>query len=434
MDETTFSELEDLIEETAMNEMTFSDLEDMIEEVAEEVQDAPDFEKTALAAEQLLGWTESLGLHTARFARIAWRLDMLFCVFALLVLYGGLFFPRLSGLMPLFIRRPLGAVYRAGGLTRDVRVWMFCILVLTVLPLLSDVILSILCKNTPVKLRGFASGAGNYNELQRIKTALYNAQGELNPTSYLPPWTVYAVGLFYLLPLTARIIAFGGARDHSTIGKLFLTICSCWALFLLTCGVFVLLLWLKLLALSLCFSSASGKRALEEVLEELPEYEAQYRSIEESRQAEEAEQKRLADLKEGAELYRRATAEGTVNRMLLAKAAEKGDPQANLEMGKNIVEKADGLNRREVAALYEDAKKHFRIADEADLPDGILMYASARLMTEAHDVMGWLNILRRLRTVERIEISAKLRNIYNRVRDQLIERVQLAMAHAEREE
>ena len=408
----------------------------MIEELADEVMDAPDLEKKARTAEELLGWAEGLGVHTARFARIAWRVDMLFFVFALLVLYGALFFPRLKGFLPLAARQFLGAVHNAEGFTGEVKLWLYYVIGLTVAPLVSDIILGALSKRFLVTVRNTAAGAGNetYNVLQRIKIALYDAQGELNPTSYLSPWTVYGVGLFYLLPMTARILAFGGARDHSTIGKLLFVILGCGGLLLLAFGAFVLILWLKLLVLSLCFSSGSGKRALEEVIGELPEYEEEYRSIVEARQAEEAEQQRLADLKEGAELYRRATAEGTVNKVLLTRAAEKGDPRANLEMGKKIVENVDGLNRREVAALYEDAKKHFRIADEADLPDGILMYASARLMTEAHDVMGWLNILRRLRTVDRIQVSMRLRGIYTKVRDQLIERIQLAMAHAESEE
>lgn len=414
-------------------EMTFSETADMIEALAEEVMDAPDLEKKARTAEELLGWAEGLGVHTARFARIAWRVDMLFFVFALLVLYGALFFPTLKGFLPLAARQFLGAVYNAEGLTGEVKLWLYYIIGLTAAPLLSDIILGALSKRFLVTIRNSAAGAGNesYNHLQRIKIALYDAQGELNPTSYLPPFTVYGVGLFYLLPMTARILAFGGARDHSTVGKLLFVILGCGGLLLLAFGVFVLILWLKLFVLSLCFSSGSGKRALEDLLEELPDYEAEYRRIEEARQAEEAEQKRLADLKEGAELYRKATAESTVNRVLLARAAEKGDPRANLEMGKRIVENTDGLNRREVAARYEDAKKHFRIADEADLPDGILMYASARLMTEAHDTMGWLNILRRLRSVERIEVSMKLRSLYTKVRDQLIERIQVAMAHAE---
>lgn len=416
-------------------EMTFSETADMIEESAGEVIDAPDFEKKALRAEELLTWAEGLGIHTARFARIAWLIDMLFFLFALLALYGVLF-ARVGDLFPSGVGQFLRTVHNAGGFTREVAVWLLCVLILTALPLIPDIILSILCENSTVRVRRTVAevGGGSYNPLQRIKIAVYNAQEELNPTSYLPPWTVYAVGALYLIPMLAKICALGGARDYSTIIKLILVILGCAVLFLLAFGIFIGILWLKLFVLSLCFSSGSSKRAVEELIEELPEYEAQYGRIEAVREAAEAEQKRLADLKEGAELYRKAKAEGTVNKVLLARAAEKGDPRANLEIGKTIVENVDGLNRREVAALYADAKKHFQIADEADLPDGILMYASARLMTEAHDVMGWLNILRRLRTVERIEVSVKLRSIYNKVRDQLIERIKVAMAHAESEE
>lgn len=416
-------------------EMTFSETADMIEESAEEVIEAPDFEKKALRAEELLTWSEGMGMHTARFARLAWLIDMLFFFLALLALYGVLF-ARIGNLFPSGIGRFLRTVRNADGFTREVRRWLFCVLGLTALPLVSDIILSILCKNSAVRVRRAIAevGGGSYNPLQRIKIAVYNAQEELNPTSYLPPWTVYGIGAVYLIPMLVKICALGAAREHSTLIKFILVILGCTVLFLLAFGIFMGVLWLKLFVLSLCFSSGSSKRALEELIEELPEYEAVYGKIEAARLAAEAEQKRLADLKEGAELYKKAKAEGTVNKVLLARAAEKGDPRANLEIGKTIVENVDGLNRREAAALYADAKRHFQIADAADLPDGILMYASARLMTEAHDTMGWLNILRRLRSVERINVSVKLRTFYTKVRDQLIERVQIAMAHAENDE
>lgn len=417
-------------------EMTYLQTEDMIEEGADGFRDAPGLEKKALAAEELLGRAQWLGVHTARFARTAWRIDMLFFCLALLVFYGVIFFGSLENILPPAVSRLLRPVHNAETLTREAMVWLYCVIGLTVIPLISDAILAIECKHTKVTVWNIAAGARSEtsNAIQRIKNALYGAHEELTPTSYLPPWTVYVAGALYLLPMTARVFAFGGAREPSTIGKLMLTVLICGGLLLLVFGSFVLILWLKLFVLSLLFSSGRSKRELNDLIEDLPDYEEEFIIIRERREAEEAEQKRLADLKEGAELYRKATAESTVNKVLLARAAEKGDPQANLEMGKNIVENVDGLNRREVAALYEDAKKHFRVADAAGLPDGILMYASARLMTEAHDAMGWLNILRRLRTVERIQISMTLRSVYTKVRDQLIDRIKLAMAHAGRDE
>lgn len=413
-------------------EMTYLETEEMIVDTAWKVSDTSDLDGKALAAEELLSQTEWLGVHTARFARSAWRLDMLFFCLALLVFYGVIFFGSLENILPSVVCQLLRPVYNAETLTREAKLWLYCVIGLTVIPLISDMILAIECKHTPVKVWNITDGTtnGTTNEIQRIKTALYGAHEELTPTSYLPPWTVYTVGVLYLIPMTVRVFAFVGARDTSGIGKLMLAILICGGLLLLVFGVFVLILWIKLFVLSLLFSSGRSKRELNDLLEELPDYEEEFIMIQERREAEEAEQKRLADLKEGEELYRRATAEGTVNKVLLTRAAEKGDPQANLEMGKNIVENVEGLNRREVAARYEDAKKHFRIADEANLPDGILMYASARLMTEAHDAMGWLNILRRLRTVDRIQVSMQHRSIYTKVRDQLIERIQIAMAHA----
>lgn len=401
-------------------EMTFSELSDMIEESVEEVSDADGLEGKAIAAEELLGQTQALGRHTGRYARVAWYLDMLCFLLMILFLYVSLL-PESSSLgMAVF------------GVLRieDMSGYLRFLLILALLPAAFDLILSAVCKRTlvTVGLSGGPRRGGNI--MQRLKNALYDAQGELNPTNYLPAWTVYLVGILFMIGAAALLYSTVAARGRVRVS----TVIAAIVLFVVIFVVFVAVLWVKLLVLSLCFSSGSCKRELAELLEELPDYEEEFREAEEAREAAEAEQRRLADLKEAEELYKKATEGVNVNKILLTRAAQKGHPRANLEIGKEMVENTEGLNRREVAARYADAKKHFRIADEADLPDGILMYASARLMTEAHDTMGWLNILRRLRSVERIDVSVKLRSFYTNIRDQLIERIKIAMAHAENEE
>lgn len=403
-------------------EMTFSELSDLIEASAWRVSEVSGFDETALAAEELLGQAGALGRHTSGYARIAWCLDMACFLVMTLFLYGALL-PE--GSTP-------GIFQAVFGLLRisDMAGYLRVLLILLLLPVVFDLILSAICKRTLVTVPPARPRSRGSNVMQRIKNALYDAQGELNPTTYLPAWTVYVVGAVFML--SAARLLYSTVAAKSTI-KVSVVLAAVF-LFFFSFLLFVAILWVKLFVLSLCFSSGDCKRELNELLEEVPDYEEEFQEIEAEREAKEAEERLLADLKEGEELYRRATAETTVNKVLLTRAAEKGDPRANLEIGKKMVENTDGLNRREVAARYADAKKHFRIADEAGLPDGILMYASARLMTEAHDTMGWLNILRRLRSVERIEVSMKLRTFYTNVRDQLIERVKIAMAHAESEE
>lgn len=398
----------------------------MIEEIASAVRGAPGLDQKALAAEGLLDQARSLGTHTGRYARVAWCLDML--CFLVMTLF------LCASMLPESFSPGAYSVFEAFfGLLRidDMADYLRLLLVLLMLPAAFDLILSAICKRTLVTVEPTAGSPGSGSAMQRIRSALYDAQGELNPTNFLPAWTVYLTGAIFMVGAAILLYSAVTARNRIRVSVVLAAI----FLFFMSFLLFVAILWVKLLVLSLCFSSGSCKNELRELIEDdLPDYEAEFRESEEAREAEQAEQKRLADLKEGAELYRKATAESTVNKVLLTRAAQKGDPRANLEIGKNIVENVDGLNRREAAALYENAKKHFRIADEADLPDGILMYASARLMTEAHDALGWLNILRRLRSVERIDVSVKLRTFYTNVRDQLIERIKLAMAHAESEE
>lgn len=391
----------------------------MIEESVGEVSDADGLEGKAAAAEGLLGQTRDLGQHTGRYARVAWYLDMLCFLLMILFLYVSLL-PETS---------PLGTALFGLLRIEDMTGYLRLLLILALLPVAFDLILSAVCKRTLVTV-GSSGGPRSGNAMQRIRSALYDAQGELNPTNFLPAWTVYLVGVLFIIGAAMLLYSTVAARSRVRVS----TVLAAIVLFILLFLLFVAVLWVKLLVLSLCFSSGSCKRELNELLEELSDYEEEFREAEEAREAAEAEQRRLADLKEAEELYKKATEGANVNNILLTRAAQKGHPRANLEIGKKIVENVEGLNRREVAALYEHAKKHFRIADEADLPDGILMYASARLMTEAHDTMGWLNILRRLRSVERIDVSVKLRSFYTNIRDQLIERIKIAMAHAESEE
>ena len=154
---------------------------------------------------------------------------------------------------------------------------------------------------------------------------------------------------------------------------------------------------------------------------ELEKFEERQRRERELREQEEKERKRLADLKDGAELYEKAVSGDTIDESLIRQAAEKGDPQANLYIGIQMITDISGLTSRELTARYSMAKAHFKYANDVKIPDGIFLYATSQLMTESHNYNEWEAILKCVRVLDKTKLSEECVNLYDSVIEQLVD-------------
>ena len=90
-----------------------------------------------------------------------------------------------------------------------------------------------------------------------------------------------------------------------------------------------------------------------------------------------------------------------------------------------------GFTTREIKEFYEDARDYFEAAAGAGLPDGIFWHAATQVITESHDERGWMEILRRVRALDKATLSQACINAYDMVVEQLVDLVNEAAARAE---
>lgn len=428
--------------------MTFSEKVKLLSESVHKVSGESDLDRKTLAAEGLLEHARELGAHTTRFARIAYRLDMLFLLFLILIFCLVFLFDAIEDMIPPGLYQAIDSI--------DVNAFLYFLLGLVALPVVFDLILAVVCKHTAVTA-GQTAGEGkaltpeepggaedlpddvlNYvrEKLRHVEDTLDNVQNELNPARALPAWPGYGLTILFMLPMTAVTIYAFVDTKKSTLIELLAAVLAAGILFLLSLGFIRLILWLKLFVLTLLFSSWKSRRQAGKLRDEfsanLTKYREQCEAEAQQRKAEELERKRLADLKEGAELYQRAVQGEDVDENLMILAAEKGDPRANLYVGKQILMLVEdsGLTAREIAEFRKDARDYFKVAADAGIPDGIFFHAAAQMMTEAHDEDGWMEILRRVRALDKAKLSEICVDLYDSVVEQLVNAVNDAAARA----
>lgn len=427
--------------------MTFSMAEKTLSKSIRKVQAESDLKKKALAVKELSVQAKNLGTHISRFARIAWLLDMLFLFFAVFVFCVVVLFEFIDGILPPKIYQIIEPIYNSEGFTAEIKAWLYCILWLVAIPIVFDFILSAVCEHTSVTVEKTAAASKKSEDipddgrekLRYVEKTLDNVQSELNPANSVPLWIGGVLGILLMIP-TGIVTCFACARRNtSTIINLISTVLAGIILFLLILGIFYLIFWLKQHMLALFFSSWRSRRKArklrDEFLTQLPKYKKQFdeedrqRKEEERRQKEEElERKRYADLRAGAELYKRATAGSIIDENIMAQAAEKGDPRANLYIGMQMLEDADGLTTSGIVALYSKAKRYLKIANDAAIPDGIFLYMYAKVVTESHNEDDWRRILRRVREIRKSELSIACANVYDLLVSQLYDVINEAKA------
>ena len=372
------------------------------------VKDESDLNKKALAVKEMSLHTLNLGTHISRFARIAWILDMLFIFLAILIFSVVLILGAAKDFIPPEIWQMLDS-----SLDVDFKGFLFFLLGLVAVPIVFDVILSVVCEHSSVTVEKTADGAtaqaseksgdmpdDGEEDLHYVRQALVNAQNELDPAYSVPSWISIALCALFLIPVGIAIFFSCMEMNTSTLSKLLVTTLSGIVLFLLFLGAFWLLVWLKLRVLALFFSSWKSRRRarnlLDEFIKDLRKYEKQ----------------------QGAELYRRATTGSTVDESLMIRAAELGDPQAGLYMGRKILKGRVVFSDREI----KDAKKYLGIAF-VDIPDVVLWSAYARLKSgEWHDEDEWGEILKNIFSIDKAKLSSEGRDMYEDVVKQLIDK------------
>lgn len=429
----------------------FSKKVDQLSECIHKVSGESDLNRKALAAGELLDHAKELGAHTTRFARIAYCLDMLFLLFPVLIICLTLLFEAIKDVIPPELYQ---TIHSSLDSIEVEAFWLF-VLGLVALPVVSDLILAVICRHTPVTAgipdaaegrtpeppggeEGVPDNILEYvkEKLRHVEETLDNVQNELNPAYRLPIWLGHGLSILFMIPVTIVTVYTFLDMKKSSLLELFAAVLAAAILFLLFLGFIRLLLWLKLFVLTLFFSSWKSRRQARKLRSEFSTNQTKYKEQCEhelwQRQAEELERQRLADLKEGAELYQKAVQGGTVDENLMVLAAEKGDPQANLHIGEQILMLVNdsGLTDREIAEFYEDARDYFKVAADAGIPDGIFWHAAAQLLTESHNEDGWMEILNRIRAIDKAKLSEACVNVYDMVVEQLVGAVNDAAARA----
>ena len=389
-------------------------------------KDESDLDKKVLAAEELLDNAARLRKHTTRFIRIAWILGIIPLLLASLTFNSvpwyiyEVEFPS-GGIIPPELRQIIAPIAQSDGITDEVKQWIFCIAALLALPIVFRIILSIVCKSAlaparEAKVQASKSSAMSIDEkLSHIRDVLSGVRYKMDSSEAIPEQATGVLLVIFLIPFLSILTYENSILVHGAV--------------LLAA---VLIFALEQCTLQLFFSNRKCKRQAKKLYDEFDrqrsEYAAKYK--EEKRQREEEEQrrreaelerKRLADLKEGEELYKKATMGEAIDERLMAQAAEKGNPQAGLYVGKQMLQDMKGLTTKEIVALCNKAKKYFKAASDANIPDGIFLYAYIQSMTESHNEDDWTAILRRVRALRKEDLSENLRGLYDMTVEQLVD-------------
>lgn len=233
---------------------------------------ASDLDRKILAVEGLLFRTKELKSRTKRFTKIAWTLDLILLFFAVLVfhsvLYIAFFYEVIESRLPPVIYQILDRLSLTG--------WLYCLLALVTLPVVSDIIFAIVCKH-PAKAKvkiPKKAWTGTREKLRHIEDTLDNTLHEL-------PWGFYRGSEGHVLCALATGLLLIGLlylylSDHSTAAKPFhrdeeaiftaLLISATFA------GLFELLLLLKNTILNLAFSNRKNRKQIQRLRDQFFKY------------------------------------------------------------------------------------------------------------------------------------------------------------------
>ena len=278
----------------------------MLSKIIRKIGSESDLDKKVVAVSELSAQIEVQKVRTARFAKFAWVLDMLFLLLAILVFYIPFFYEYikdyLTDVLPAEICRMIEPVYNALYaddmiLTDEVKGWLYCLLGLVVLPVVFYVILAIVNNHSPnatVKpLNEVRAGTPEKLKLRYMEETLENAKSELFSMFYSICGFVLVLGIILCALFAVPIaIIIPMAVDANILEYIFVDIFAV-ALFAV---LFMLLIFLKACVLILCFSIMKDEKQVDQLydrfIKEAKKICPAYMTREEEREAEKRRKER----------------------------------------------------------------------------------------------------------------------------------------------
>lgn len=238
--------------------------------------------------------------------------------------------------------------------------------------------------------------------------------------------------IFYLKLCALEAIVIG-ICDSNTVAEFFVTtIVAIWYMFLaglFSAGFLMMpagIVLLHIFRTSDCEKKLNDKqKEYEKILFEINELEQKINEIENTSKKAEVLYKKALDnndsslmrqsaelghqkaieyirIKEAETLYQQAIAEENVDKELLKKAADMGNPSACLHYGKILLERnaTEILTRTEIEELFQVAATYFSVPAKAGIVEGEFYWLTSRTQYESNDEDGWKAILRRLRQIK----------------------------------
>ena len=284
----------------------------MLSKIIRKIDSESDLSKKVIAVSELSAQIEVQKVRTARFARFAWVLDMLFLLLAILVFNIALFYEYvkdyLTDVLPAEICRMIEPVSNALYaddiiLTDELKGWLYCLLGLVVLPVVFYVILAIVYnlspKATAKPLNEVRTGTPEKLKLRYMEETLENSWSELSSMVHSIYGFVLVLGIILCvlatIPVAIGLIAIVVA-ERGLIGLDLSHILAVITVAALFAGLFMLLIFLKACVLILCFSIMKDEKQVDRLydrfIKEAKKICPTYMTREEERKAEKRQKER----------------------------------------------------------------------------------------------------------------------------------------------
>jgi hypothetical protein len=278
----------------------------------------------------------------------------------------------------------------------------------TVIPFVVNLPLSIVLRFVPVK----EETAAEETDLEKAKRL-----GELAYSANHAVWVddivikiitgvIYAIGAIAIPCHTTYVLA---GNEWASLLKLEI-ILACLLLAALLLALFALFNWLSGgLCKVLYFhrKDTSLKQAFSDYEKECKKLDDEEKKRQEEEKKQREEEERLAEEKrrkeKGAALYAQATAGDTLDEKLLKQAADMGDPQASMILGKRLMEKGNSgmYTDAEIYELMRQAAGYFENTSGPEgTPEGTLLWLCCRVKYESNTKSEWQAMLKQLRILK----------------------------------
>lgn len=276
----------------------------------------------------------------------------------------------------------------------------------TVVPFVVNLLLRIILSFVPVKVEAVPEAESDLQKAKRLEKIANeaNTSFRVDDTAIrIVAGALYAIAAVAIPCYTTYVL---GGKQWEAL----LTVEVILVSLILSAVLLAVFLLINRMSGSLCEKLYSYKKddSLNNAFSEYKKVCKKQEEIEKERQEQERkqreEEKRLAEKKKrrekGAELYAQATAGDVLDETLLEQAAQLGDPQASMIIGKRLLEKglSDMYTEREKKGFMRQAAGYFTNSSGPEgTPEGTLLMLCCQVQYEKNDKAGWESILNQLR-------------------------------------